>query len=891
MSQQNHAAVETASMVETNLPTDAKRTGPLGGDAASKHPVDTSSLPEWSKRAQHRLRERTEVRQTKSGQREEVEGCVKVVFELLEIFGMTKRGTAGKSGRKVDESYRRTLSHWLEASLELGPGGWMKFAKWKFASFFHAGGLAQWDAPPPSPTGLSGPFCHGDQLAAGIAGRYALRLTRGAMRGQFLASVLQLKKGCPRPGKELLNLAVRKTVKALSEEKKAPAPINFAESWGDEDEFETAGLDEKWYTVSQDSLQFHLIRTVQELFGGKSYANNDKYRTFFPSTSATFTDSVREGGAFRSIQKFAGWAGLSRNIDRNPLVRVAAKHAAPVDREEGIRTFAEQQARRHRVTTFHADLTDLEAVFGDLYERTLQRALTGTNRVKAVALSEALKVRVITKGEASRGFVLKPLQKWMWKVLRDHPVFTLIGQPVDKWYLQSRLGARLPEGQAYLSGDYSAATDNLSSLVSETIAAAIAEVGELTNAERLLFVEALTHHDIVDPENSTKSNTALLQQKWGQLMGSVVSFPVLCIANAALCRWALELDAKKKMSLRQTTLMVNGDDCAMRCTRDGLRFWKAITTYAGLEPSVGKFFFSPEFVQINSENFERLDDGEYDVDPESGKARLTHFRSTPYVNFGLLRGLKRSGGEVGVAGAADSSETIGARARDLVAHCPVDLLLPVWEAFLKHNRTALAECHVPWYIPERYGGIGLPLIQVTYPAREPGEQVVSPVTFYGPSELDRRVVARIAEQPDLYDVRKLPTKMFWYGHKIAMERMRSLSPFRNVVRDSDEVTVEVHERRDWISQPTESEQSEFDKLYTALVVERLFDVVGPHAQSDKDMERQDEHRLQVLRRNERVWKRALHAERLPPPVGDVWLARTPESDPILLVETESLYLD
>ncbi len=99
-------------------------------------------------------------------------------------------------------------------------------------------------------------------------------------------------------------------------------------------------------------------------------------------------------------------------------------------------------------------------------------------------------------------------------------------------------------------------------------------------------------------------------------MGSIVSFPILNIANAALCRLSLEESDHKRRKFRLTNqaypksgkiapLRVNGDDCLLRGHKTRLRVsWEENTAFAGLSSSIGKTYFSPIFCTINSKIYE-----------------------------------------------------------------------------------------------------------------------------------------------------------------------------------------------------------------------------------------------------------------------------------------------
>jgi len=822
------------SMVETNLPG-TKTAQPVRFVSALPPVAPTvgklQALPSLSSARG------TNVGVSASGS--EIEDCVSKLFELLELYGMAPRTGRNVQCSQVNRAFRRTVEHWGSQAASLGEGGWMKYTKWKFPAFFHAM-TSQLDVGPVAPaTRLRD---DPKQLCAGVAGRYALRLCRADsfFRDSFLASILQVKKGCPRPNKEMVDAQVKKSVAALTT-KQPESKDEWLMGWGD---LPQKVQDKVEIRLCKQSQIEQFERTVDEIFTNDrgeplTYNSNDKFRPFFPSTSATFNDSQKQGGAFRSIRRLADDLGLTTYglvRDGKSLVKFSLASG-----EEYI------GAPR---TIVHADLTELEARFGDLYEQALHKAMGETPWVKPVGLAESLKVRVITKGPPCTGFVLKPLQKFMWRTLQKHPAFTLIGQPVDRFVVQNRLGAKLAPGEAILSGDYSAATDNLAPWVSEAIARRIALRCGLDARETELLVRSLTQH-VFEGENRSA-----LPQQWGQLMGSVTSFPVLCIANAAMCRWSLELAYAKSMKLSQTTLLVNGDDCLFRTTLAGLGFWKKITTHGGLTPSIGKYFFSREFAQVNSTNFTRLEVPDLDLDPVSGKFRELFYRQTPYINLGLLFGLKRSGEKLGLDAVADSDDSLGSRCRELVACAPENLKEVLFKRFVRNHKAVLDSVRVPWFLPESWGGVGLPC---SFKTRDPGDPLE---VLRGPSSLDLRIAARIAERPETFPVTKPPVDAPWNAHRLAKAKY----PIVATSISGDRTLQLVN-----------------DKLYGALIVDTLFTATDVFAEKPS-------RRVAVLRQNERSWRSALHSGSLPPPLSiSTVLSQNPPT-PLLDVTVESIFI-
>jgi hypothetical protein len=437
------------------------------------------------------------------------------------------------------------------------------------------------------------------------------------------------------------------------------------------------------------TIQLH--KTVDELFVDEFYelAQGSRSPFYLPSTSSSFLSSRSDGGAYKDLHRAADAMGLVEEKDSiltferdvDDLLLLTDNYAVTSDL---LLNKYSELTRRLRGLYQYGDQKGQPTNFIDMQG----------NLVKMIALSEALKVRVITKGNPYRTFLLQPVQKFLWNTLKKHACMTLIGETVTPEIVQKALGRRMGIGMGVLSGDYSDATNKLASWASEIVARRIIRNTRMDETTANLFVSALTEHDVEDPER--KGHFA--EQKWGQLMGSVVSFPILCIINAAVCRWTLEIDRGKTLLLRDCPLLINGDDCVFKCSERGLRAWKRIASFFGLEPSIGKFFYTREFAQINSMNFyyHYVDEG-------------LCYTETAYINMGLFMGLSRSqeeGEDVDIKGVG-----LNCRCRELIAKCPSSLRTTVMDKFLKLHKPILMERFgsIPWFTPEAFGGLGLPI--------------------------------------------------------------------------------------------------------------------------------------------------------------------------------------
>jgi len=248
----------------------------------------------------------------------------------------------------------------------------------------------------------------------------------------------------------------------------------------------------------------------------------------------------------------------------------------------------------------------------------------GQMTCKVATVLEPLKVRTVTKGRAQAYQAVHGVQKWMHGNLRRTDVFRLIGQTVDENVIKELFEKRLP-GEKFISGDYSAATDNLKIDVTKTLFERILFrlANDLEYSDEALQLvtlcrKVLYEHIVSYPKDSGLED---VKQATGQLMGSPLSFPLLCLANC-ICCWICLFPDKK---FEELPMLVNGDDIAFACSDERYAKWSDSLKDFGFVKSVGKNYCHQRFMIINSELF----DSKY---KETGRCHL------PYFASGLLLG-------------------------------------------------------------------------------------------------------------------------------------------------------------------------------------------------------------------------------------------------------------
>lgn len=649
----------------------------------------------------------------------------------------------------------------------------------------------------------------------------------------FAETMLRAKMGMPKASEDLILAAVEKTFVALTSTPKIPMDEVVTVSstsvfWLPDSRLRqgrpkgTKLLKTKKVVVvprekkiTQRSIEKQGRRTVRELFYGTEFTPTDMSKPFFPSTSSNYINSRSKGGAVGFIQdellkmkkellvdfvpmEVEIRGEITRKYGDRGLVEQATFDAVP-DCELNIKCSSSTlQGRTHFVNGSAVNLERFESTWKNLYWNMYQKAIDEDPLVEPVGLAEFLKVRVITKGPPLTYTVLKPFQKFLWGVLRRYPAFKLIGEVVTAEYMYEILG-RLNEDEEFTSGDYQASTDNLHSWLTEAIVDEMFKcfleynpgyAQMMPSSFRDMVVRALTKHIFVRKDDDGNV-TERLPQLEGQLMGSIISFPFLCIANAAMCRYALELDQGRKYRLGNdpsegplAPIMINGDDCAIKASPRFRDIWRKVTRIGGLLESQGKTYFSREFVVINSERFNYTE------------ANDNPYESQPYVNFGLINGCKK--GTTQEETWVEKLASIGTRHQELMKWCPDyskplihELFMRKWSNFLKTYAS-----DIPWYLPTWLGGLGLVDIQNRL------------------SKIDRMLGSIVLHEWDKLKPRNLTKAPEWQMHDRVASRLTELNVSLENCSHAIVMSDCPNDPRDLIDENA--------RLYTALVIETLF---------------------------------------------------------------------
>jgi len=254
-----------------------------------------------------------------------------------------------------------------------------------------------------------------------------------------------------------------------------------------------------------------------------------------------------------------------------------------------------------------------------------------TPDVSIVALQEPFKIRTITLADGPMTAVGSTLQKSWHSTMRQLKPFQLIG---GKDVATTVAETFRFDDTPFVSGDFSAATDRVN------LNATRAAYEELTRplaldpllSQRLLT--GLTKANLLYGKTldgfKKKVPDALLEsvplppdtvQANGQLMGNILSFPILCIINLAgylcaqethgrehgpnpvseLLTMATKRGYLERSDLDSLPVLINGDDILFKADPTLYQAWRDALPGYGFKLSVGKNYLSPDFFTVNSE--------------------------------------------------------------------------------------------------------------------------------------------------------------------------------------------------------------------------------------------------------------------------------------------------
>nr|UYL95429.1 MAG: RNA-dependent RNA polymerase [Lianyungang Botou tick virus 1] len=199
----------------------------------------------------------------------------------------------------------------------------------------------------------------------------------------------------------------------------------------------------------------------------------------------------------------------------------------------------------------------------------------------------------------------RPLTRFSSEAASLRPLHGLIYDHLSKfpWLLRGDVTAeRLKEAgfdfsksgeEPLTSGDYKSATDNLSIEVAESILDVAWSSSSYVPAPVFRFALAAQR-----PRLAYETDDLLVEHfvpTRGQMMGSYLCFPLLCLQNYIAFRYA-----ESRFGCSGTPVLINGDDILFQSPRAFSEEWMSVVGGLGLEVEKTKTSVSCEFGSLNS---------------------------------------------------------------------------------------------------------------------------------------------------------------------------------------------------------------------------------------------------------------------------------------------------
>jgi len=532
---------------------------------------------------------------------------------------------------------------------------------------------------------------------------------------QLAFSIYATKRIAPAVSDNVVEQAMEKNLKALTTERSLPDVIRLADQIDRtvDELFNYSVRPEVNYDTPTSSAQLRnkLLRAKR--------LRADTHHQKIPSLSACYEVTRSKGGALQCLLRNLNLMKGSEQFSDGEIIVC-------------IRPLLGYATRKDR-------FVQPVPVYGVLCEED-QKDLMQPSRdgwgtgvyVRREPILEPFKVRVISKGEAVPYQISQNYQPFLWNLLQLCECFSLTGRPLENLDLERVLNFGKSSGQhcQIVSGDYSAATDNLHPWLSEVCLRRIVKKFKIPFEDALILKSCLTGHLIDDrTADEYRRNKGKLgrtgkvydddltlpsdrhvdeKQIWGQLMGSPISFPILCIINAAVTRDALERSFGRTITLKDGAFLINGDDVIFTIPSGQYQNWVHNVTLAGLSPSPGKNYVSRRYGVINSQLFDCGETWDYSCSAVTVK-------QVPILKMNLVYCTqhtsteRRKNASLFIGEALRHGKTLEGRMNELIKGWDVefrDVLLKRAYHYAKPHLLTLPP--VSWVLPKCLGGLGLP---------------------------------------------------------------------------------------------------------------------------------------------------------------------------------------
>jgi hypothetical protein len=338
--------------------------------------------------------------------------------------------------------------------------------------------------------------------------------------------------------------------------------------------------------IFKDETFLKVLRDVRRKIFERSRSNKI-FTDFSPSVSASWENTRSAYGQSGTLDDLVGIGEDERSAlafqDLDYMVCYPVVHSH--DTRYNV-------VKEYHSWPGHSEWSQLER------HRELINPSKGPLKCKIQAVLEPNKVRIISKGESLPYYSCKPLQRAMHDSLRTMPCFKLLDRPFSVADVLD-LKKKSSDTDKWLSIDYSAATDGLSIRYSEKIFHFL--MNGLSQIDYDIAKSVLGLHSLYYPVRDSKDSRYGGEQTNGQLMGSILSFPILCLANLGVYLYVTR-DYQSGWSHfeRLSHVMINGDDMVYAASEMVWNDHIRVSGSVGLEMSVGKAYLHDTYLNVNS---------------------------------------------------------------------------------------------------------------------------------------------------------------------------------------------------------------------------------------------------------------------------------------------------
>jgi hypothetical protein len=315
-----------------------------------------------------------------------------------------------------------------------------------------------------------------------------------------------------------------------------------------------------------------------------------------------------------------------------------------------------------------------EEIWEKCYDHISNTSLSDLTRLEVIAVAEPGKFRIITKGDGYLYTALQPLQGGMLAAWKQSRYSTMLDD--DLTQKVRSIDSLLPY---WVSVDYEAATDLLNRDATMEVLYVLPE------PLRTVALQSFMPGFIKYPKD-TREFFAFE----GQPMGHPLSFPILCIINLAVYRYALlrrfaGAGGMQLYRFYRDKVIVNGDDMLFKADQELFDDFRKISSLCGFKISAGKNYLSKDCCMINSQIFRHID------------GKMTRLG---YLNLKLVKQFSIK--------SKDSVATpfeVGPQLTKMVDLCPWTASA-VPEAFRIASQRFHLRFNHAWYLPLPMGGFG-----------------------------------------------------------------------------------------------------------------------------------------------------------------------------------------